>query len=284
MFWHSDCYHHCRHHHHAWYSFRRGMVAMLILAFAVMGLLDYHPHRGHTRAHHSVSHAATSHRHHRPGQAGQRRGRPLPKPSSTHHRVRQIRPADRRHEPAGGLSTATAAGQDLSWNDFHGIQLPVSSTAGPRHTRGGLASGFTDTPQGALLAAVNIAVRTAAQWGPAVFQPTISGQVTGRYALALLRADILSYAQAGASSGKPVQPTVFELAYRFLAYSHAAATISLVTSGPGANGTSVLAATRLRVVWLRGDWRLAAPPGGDWARLAAPISSLAGYAIFPSER
>lgn len=255
FFWRSGhCYqrgHH--HHHHRWRSFWRGMVAVFVLAFAVLGLFDYrhghHLHRvhaGHSRA------AASSHQpRRRPGHADGHGVRPAP----------------------------AMARQGLRWADFHGIELPVSPEAGPRHARGGLASGFADTPRGALLAAVNIAVRASADWGPSIFRPTIADQVTGRSALALLRAVAREYAQARRPGGQPSQPRASEDAYRFLAFTPATATIDLVTSGPAADGTPVLVLTTLQVVWLRGDWRLVAPPSGDWARASTQISSLAGYTI-----
>ena len=186
-------------------------------------------------------------------------------------------------------SQATAAGQDLDWTDFHGIQLPVSPAAGPRDASGGLASGFTDTPDGALLAAINIGVRTAAQWGPKVFVPTITRQVTGPGAAALLRAETSAYAALRAAAHVPAgQPAgrgyAAEVAYRIDAWTPAAATVDVVSSGPGSDGTTVLAATRIQVLWLHGDWRVLAPPGGNWAAAAVAISSLTGYTIFPGER
>lgn len=182
-----------------------------------------------------------------------------------------------------------AAGQDLAWTDFHGIALPVSATAGPRESRRGLASGFADTPRGALLAAINIGVRTAAQWGPAIFGPTITRQVTGPDAATLLRADAGAYAQLRAAAHvRPGQPAgrgyATEAGYRFVAWSPAAATLDIVTAGPGDGGTTVLASTRIQVIWQGGDWRVVAPPGGDWASSATAISSLTGYTLFPAER
>ena len=53
---------------------------------------------------------------------------------------------------------------------------------------------------------------------------------------------------------------------------------------PGSNGTTVLAVTRIQVLWQHGDWRVLAPPGGNWANSAAGLSSLTGYTIFPGER
>src|SRR5216683_2013230 len=196
--------------------------------------------------------------------------------------------------PAGGAPQARTsgspdhAGQGLSWVDFHGIQLPVSAHDGPHDTRSGLASGFTDTPRGALLAAINIGVRTAALWGPDIYQPTITYQVTGPDAGALLKADTSDYAALRAAADVPAgQPAgrgyAVEAAYQFTTWTPSAATVDFVTEGPGTSGTTVLAVTRIQVVWRHGDWRVVAPPGGDWANSATSISSLTGYTTFPGE-
>jgi len=194
-----------------------------------------------------------------------------------------------RPEQAGPASAPSAAGQDLSWTDFHGIQLPVSASAGPRDTRGGLASRFADTPRGALLAAINIGVRTAAQWGPAVFGPTITRQVTGPDAAALLQAEESAYAQLRAAAHvRPGQPAgrgyAVEAAYRFAVWTPASAAVDVITAGPGSSGTAALASTRIELIWQRGDWRVLAPPGGDWGSSATAISTMTGYTIFHGER
>ena len=190
--------------------------------------------------------------------------------------------------PASKPRTA-AAGTALSWTGFHGIALPVSAQDGPRHTRGGLAWGFSDTRRGALLAAVNIAVRTAAQWGPAIYQPTIRNQVTGPDASALLRADASDYAALRAATrvraGQPAgRGYAAETAYRYDAWTGTTAAVDIVTTGPGAGSTAVLAVTRIRLTWQRGDWRVTAPPGGNWASSATTTASLTGYTTFPGER
>ncbi len=149
--------------------------------------------------------------------------------------------------------------------------------------------GFSDTARGALLAAVNIAVRTAAQWGPAIYQPTIRNQVTGSDASTLLKADASDYAalRAAAHVG-PGQPAgrgyAVEAAYQFAAYTPSSATVDIVTEGPGAAGATVLTVTRIELSWLRGDWRVVAPPDGNWASSATTASSLTGYTTFPDER
>jgi hypothetical protein len=175
----------------------------------------------------------------------------------------------------------------LRWADFHGMQLPVSLAAGPRQVRGGLPSGFADTPLGALLAAVNIGVRANAQWGPDVFGPTIGDQVTGPDAPALLAACQAAYDQArpaaGVPAGRPLGPAyVREEAFRWEGYTPANATVDIVSAGPGGPDLTVRAATRIEVQWRRGDWRVVAPPGGDWGNSATQITSLSGYTRLPS--
>jgi hypothetical protein len=203
-------------------------------------------------------------------------------------------PAPGQRSPAVG-APVTATPQiphvdlaGLRWGEFHGVELPSSPLAGPRDTSGGLASGFADTPLGALLAALNIGVRANAQWGPAIFGPTIRDQVTGADAPALLASCQSAYRQARqashVTSGQPLgNAYVTEEAFRWIAYTPAGATVDLVSAGPGSQGETVRAVTRVEVVWDGGDWRVIAPPGGDWGNSAHQMSSLDGYTTFPGQ-
>ena len=190
--------------------------------------------------------------------------------------------------PSASATTPRADRPDLRWADFHGIELPVSAHDGPLHTQGGLAWGFADTPLGAVLAAVNIGVRANAQWGPRIFTAVIRGQVTGPDAAALLAGCQAAYNQ-GAQSGQVTggQPLgtvdVTEQAFRWVAYTPAAAILDLVSAGPGSNGATVRASVQMEAVWDGGDWKVIAPPGGDWGNSAAGLSSLAGYTVFPGQ-
>jgi hypothetical protein len=204
-------------------------------------------------------------------------------------------PAPVPRSPASASTSGTASPQvprvdlaGLRWSDYHGVELPSSPAAGPHHTRGGLAYGFADTPLGALLAALNIGVRANAQWGPAIFTPTIRNQVTGADAAALLASCQSAYNQASQAAhvtgGPPLgNAYVTEEAFRLIAYTPAGGTVDLVSAGPGNKGETVRAVTRVQVVWDGGDWQVIAPPGGDWGSSAARLSSLAGYTIFPGE-
>jgi hypothetical protein len=209
------------------------------------------------------------------------------------HQAQPDHPAPGRtghHATSGRHSKAKdRAGSHLHWVDFHGIDLPVSAKGGPRHMSDGLARGFADNRMGAVLAAVNIVVRTAAQWGPDIYRPTITHHVTGPGARALLAADDRDYAALRAAAHvAPGQPAgrgyAVEAAYRLAAYTPVAATTEIVSEGPGSNGGTVLAVTRIQVRWQHGDWRVVAPPGGTWPSSAMTPSSLTSYTAFPGGR
>jgi hypothetical protein len=112
--------------------------------------------------------------------------------------------------------------------------------------------------------------------------------MTGLGAGALLAACRASYIQearaAGVTGGRPLgRGYAAEEAFRWVAYTPADATVDIVSAGPGPQGSTVRAVTRIEVLWARGDWRVIAPPGGDWGNSAAPVSSLRGYILFPSQ-
>jgi hypothetical protein len=170
----------------------------------------------------------------------------------------------------------------LRWTDFHGYRLPASVQAGPRVTAGDLASGFADTPLGALVAMINIGARTAWQFGPGIFQPTIQSQLTGPYASQMLSADLDAYG-SGAAEITDIRAYASIVAYQWAGYTPSDATADLVAAGPGNDGTTIYVATQIQAEWIGGDWRVVAPPGGDWANSATQIASLNGYLTFPGQ-
>jgi hypothetical protein len=215
----------------------------------------------------------------RPSGSGATAGRPVPSvpPATLTAPASQGRPQ---------LPQVSLAG--LRWSDFYGVELPYSPQAGPHDTRGGLAAGFAHSPLGALLAAVNIAVRANAQWGPAIFGPEIRSHVTGPGAAALLAGCQASYDQASQSEhvtgGQPLGDVdVAEEAFRWVAYTPATAVIDLVSAGPGSQGTIVRVSIQLTTLWHRTDWMLVVPQGGDWRNSASALASLAGYTVFPGQ-
>jgi hypothetical protein len=201
--------------------------------------------------------------------------------------TRRVSPSAAAVSPsAAPTQTPSAELAGLRWTDFGGIELPVSRSAGPHDVRGGLAWGFADTPLGALLAAVNIGVRANAQWGPGIFGPTIRSQVTGPDAAALLAGCQASYDQAIQGEGVPAGQSlgrayVAEEAFRWVTYTPVSATVDIVSAGPGDQGATVRAVTRIEVEWSGTDWQVIAPRGGDWGNSAALLTSLTGYTRFP---
>jgi hypothetical protein len=205
---------------------------------------------------------------------------------------RAVAPASAPASPASPPDDAPRVPQaDLSglqWADYHGVELPSSPTAGPRDTTGGLAVGYADTPIGALLAAVNIAVRANAQWGPGIYGPTVRDQVTGPDAAALLAGCQSAYDQAAGAAqiadGQPLGSAyVTEEAFRWVTYDSSDATVDLVSAGPGNDGLTARAVTQIQLTWDGIDWKVIAPLGGDWSSAAIALDSLSGYTAFPGQ-
>lgn len=219
--------------------------------------------------------------------------------SRTHHRPRPVtattaKPAQPAQpvEPTvrgDGSPRRAAPGEvdlsGVSWRDFHGIRLPYSRANGPAGSHGGRVWGFADTAGGAVFAAVHIGVRANAQWGPHIYGPTVRDQIDGPDKSTLLDQLDSAYAQladgAGDSSGGPIgRAYAVEEGFRVESFSPGAATVDVVTAGPGNDGTTVRAATRIQLLWRDHDWRVLAPPGGDWGASAHVVGSLDGYQAF----
>lgn len=207
----------------------------------------------------------------------------LPAPDPTPHTMRASAPPS---PPVDGVVAAPPVSfAGMTWRDYHGVTLPYSAADGPHSTGGDLASGFARTPSGALLAAVHVAVRANAQWGPKVFEPTITKQVIGPDASALLAAAQGLYdkrrgrLRGGAALGRAY--VVLE-GFRWQGYSPDTASLDLVSAGPGDSDMTVRAVTRIQLQWQDNDWRVIAPPGGTWGGAAASITSADGYVRFPN--
>ena len=185
---------------------------------------------------------------------------------------------------AGGVSTA-------GWQAvmLDGAPVPVSAADGPARTGGGLASGFADTRAGAVLAAVNIAVRTSGDLGPDIFVPTITGQITGPGAAALLAAGWQEYTQAtaqqqGAAPGGPAGPaTAAVTAFRLASWSPAAAAVTVTAAATAAGSGPAQVMISLQVRWSGRDWQLAAPAGGAFPSSPAPAPVPRGFTALPGK-
>jgi hypothetical protein len=181
-----------------------------------------------------------------------------------------------------GLTVSTAG---WSAGTIDGATVPVSPSAGPARTSGGLAAGFTDTPAGSVLAAVNIAVRISGQLGPQVFVPTIGQQVTGPGAAALLTVAWQEYGQASmhalpqVTGGPAGQATATVTSFLLTAWSPSQASVT-VTSAAN-DGSRAQVAIGLSLQWLDGDWQLVAPAGGNFTAAPVPAPVPAGFTPLP---
>lgn len=186
--------------------------------------------------------------------------------------------------------------ETLRWVDFIGLQLPVSITHGPRCQTGLRAACFSRDEAGAALAAVHVLVRTFAFAGPTIFTPTIAEQVVGRGQAQLARETLSTYrsytAEAGVRGDGPIRGEAGSIAgYRTetapTSRTPSAASMSspssdavvaervvvVLVKGAGEAGAPVFTEYRVGLIWVEGDWRVIAPPWGDWSGVARVVSA-----------
>ncbi|WP_330186134.1 hypothetical protein KZZ52_41675 [Dactylosporangium sp. AC04546] len=176
----------------------------------------------------------------------------------------------------------------LTWVTVAGLDLPVAPVAGPHDLANGRARGFRQTPPGAVLAALHILVRTSPHVGPSVWEPTLEEQVVGPDAVEFGEVVRLGYELArdeqqlpdGAALG-PIPATI--LGVRIDAYSTRAVSLRMLIETDRAGGTPAWVAMLVQLSWSDGDWRMIAPPGGDWAAVEVPASTfvLGDYVPLP---
>ena len=175
--------------------------------------------------------------------------------------------------------------RDMTWSKVVGLAVPVSATAGPAHTSGGLALGFAHSPAGCVLAAINILVRSSPRTGPSVFIATIRDQFYGADRQALSDQTSTDYADARNSQhvayGQPLAPAAFVTvpAFSLDFYDGNTATVRVLMQLPDPTGDPVYEVTLEQLSYQDGDWRVMAPPDGDWAALRSVVAptSLSDY-------
>jgi hypothetical protein len=175
-------------------------------------------------------------------------------------------PAADTQSPGGVPLTAAPAG--VVWRLVDGVALPFSAVDGPRSTAGGVASGFSDSPAGALLACVQTAFRIGSV-NPADQAAVVRVMVTGAGQVGLLASR-----PATAPAVKPQQA-----GFRFLSYSadHAVIGLAWRVTDVAAGSSRFVDVGELDMSWAGGDWRLvddgsqAPPPTGLDAQLTGYV-------------
>ncbi|KDA40862.1 hypothetical protein BMG523Draft_04326 [Frankia sp. BMG5.23] len=168
---------------------------------------------------------------------------------------------------------------DVTFYDFiGGLRLPRSAAAGPAHLDGFLASGFARSRIGSVLAAINIAYRTAGTLGESVWRPTIERQVIGDNRTALLAAAQREGRQDMPGPGERIAGSDSRIiGWQLESYSQDTAMVRYLLLLIQAKGQPLLAAVRVEVRWVDDDWKVVAPSGGDWRNAGSQVTDTAGF-------
>ena len=163
----------------------------------------------------------------------------------------------------------TTAPQAVRWELVGSLPVPVSTTAGPTRVDATTASGFTHTPEGALIAAAQILMRSSL--GREYWEPTIKGQFVPS-----ADRDRLLAQMSTVDSGDVDPGSLSQIAgYQYQSYTPDTAVIGLVLRAPSAR-TPQYHILSLTLLWRDGDWRMQAPPGGSWISVNRRTNDLAG--------
>ena len=173
--------------------------------------------------------------------------------------------------------------QSVTWSPYQGVSVPYSSVDGPTsNTMSAAPTGYSHTPQGAVLAAIQAQTRLAL--APDSSWP----QVTAALVAPGGGRDAYSVARAGASITAAADPatTAAFAGFRVRDYTDEAADIDIAATMPGGQLTSVPAT----VLWRGDDWKLLLPepdPSGDDTDITTPadtdpaeLPSLDGFTSF----
>lgn len=95
-------------------------------------------------------------------------GNPAPSDGSTAAPTATVDPSAGQASSSGAAEYATAPPVSVTFSDVGGLQLPFSPVDGPTRVSGPIAAGYSHTPQGAALAAVQIGSRLV--YGPGYAQ------------------------------------------------------------------------------------------------------------------
>ncbi|MGW4247669.1 hypothetical protein [Nocardia sp. NPDC004722] len=137
----------------------------------------------------------------------------------------------------------------VRWEPVQGVLVPFSSVDGPAQTSA--ATGYSHTPQGAVLATIQDSIRTSVSpdsaWPQFAAASLVRGPGKDNWVLARARISIT------APTDPKLAPTV--LGYRFGSYTPDRAEITIYTRFSDAS----LAAYHHVIEWQAGDWRLLLP-------------------------
>ncbi|MER7164917.1 hypothetical protein ABT336_02410 [Micromonospora sp. NPDC000207] len=165
----------------------------------------------------------------------------------------------------------TTAPNGVTWELVGPLAAPVSTSAGPKQVTETSAVGFAHTPEGALIAATQILVRSTFTLGRKHWEPTIERQFVPSDDRDRLLAELR------ALDSSQVDPGAFSqiAGFSYQSYTPDTAVIGLVLRAPS-TGAPQYHVLSLTLLWRDGDWRMQAPPGGSWGSVNRRTDDLTG--------
>lgn len=169
------------------------------------------------------------------------------------------------------LPLPEAGPADTVWTVIDGGSIvPVSAEHGPANDDGTLATGYAPTPEGALIAAAQIAARSGSSMPDATWQAVIEQQmVPGADADSLAAAN--AAAPAADLEAEPAHIAGF--VYESFTADEAVFDLYLVQG----DATFALSMT---MVWNGSDWLMTPPTNGDWATALSIEFTLEGVVLW----
>ncbi len=161
---------------------------------------------------------------------------------------------------------ALAMFPDITWKLWHGVRLPFTDLWGPVRVNGDAVTGFSHTPEGAVVAMMQHQVRLAGL-GDAVW-------LAAARAMAVLAPADQPPAARVSTGFDSTGELPFVAGFQWISYTPGRAVADLaLQSAAGALGS-----VRATEVWTGGDWKAELPAGGGQVR---PLRGFDGYQPWP---
>ncbi|MCK5756071.1 MAG: hypothetical protein KAH46_25550 [Mycobacterium sp.] len=184
---------------------------------------------------------------------------------------------------SGDASTSgtVAAPSGLMWQRVYGEPLPFSTSDGPTAINAqGVPTGFSHTPQGAVLAAWQLTQR--ATWAPDVQNRALFAQAAVVSDAARPDVETMSNNEAQFNASTPgISPGAFDvpIAVRVSNYAADYAHVDVAIPTPPERSDGVVAlSVGIDVVWRDNTWKWVVPPAGTDA--SSPITNIDGWSTW----
>lgn len=180
-------------------------------------------------------------------------------------------------DPAPIPVDTTSPPANLTWEGYNGVRLPRSITDGPKDYSA-VPHGYTNTPQGAVLAAIRgqayLALTPDTTWGQMVSVVTAPG--SGRDEFAANRALV-----SVTGSVPPEQAPKF-VAFKVIDYTPGESATAAVEVVQEIGSPPQRFVYPVALAWI-GDWRLVLPTAAENID-ARPVENLDGYTLIEEKK